>query len=150
MQFLPWACARATFQEALTYSRSKMRAARSDRGCAAPNRVTTVRHDVVAISAGRHDAGVEAHGAATMRSPTAAWRNDASAGCPTVLTMVADREGSRGPRRFKSQPRYYPMGRAPEPARRFSCLRPCQTAMTIALFRSCRGPSAALFTVRRI
>ena len=42
------------------------------------------------------------------------------------------------------------LGRAPEPARRFSCLTPCQTAMTIALFRSFRGPSAALFTVRRM
>ena len=81
------------------------------------------------------------------RSTTAAWRNDASAGCPTQLTMAADREQSRGPHRFKSQPCYYPMG---EPARRFSCLTPCQTAMTIALFRSCRGPSAALFTVQRI
>jgi len=31
--------------------------------------------------------------------------------------MAADGEKSRGPRRFKSQPRDYPMERAPEPAR---------------------------------
>src|SRR5258708_40341984 len=79
------------------------------------------------------------------------WRDDASAGCAAMLTMAADREKSRGPRRFKSQPRDYPYGaRAGTGARRFSCLTPCQAAMTIALFRSCRGPSAALFTVRRI
>src|SRR5260370_35320960 len=46
-----------------------------------------------------------------------AWRDDASAGCPAMLTMAADREKARQPRRFKSQPPAYPMERAPEPAR---------------------------------
>jgi hypothetical protein len=72
-----------------------------------------------------HDAGVEWR--RTMRSPTVAWRDDASAGCPTMLTMAADRKESRGPGRFKSQPRYFPVGRAPKPARRFWRLAPCQT-----------------------
>src|SRR3954447_758529 len=63
-------CARATVQEAMTYWRSKMRAARSDRGCAAPNHRTKVSHDVVAISAGRTMPA--SHGAATGRSPTVA------------------------------------------------------------------------------
>jgi hypothetical protein len=43
MQSLPWACARAT-QEALTYSRSKMRAAKSDLGCAAPKSAMSSRY----------------------------------------------------------------------------------------------------------
>jgi hypothetical protein len=90
-----------------------------------------------------HDAGVEARGAERCGTD-AAWRDDASAGCATMPTMAADREESGG----KSQPRYLRMGCAPKSARRFSSLTACQTAMTIALL--CRGPSAALFTVRRI
>ena len=36
----------------------------------------------------------------------AAWRNDASAGCPTQLTMAADREQYAAPNVLKSQPCY--------------------------------------------
>jgi hypothetical protein len=134
------------FQEALTYARSKMRAARSDLGCAAPKSAMSSRHHGEA----RCDRRIRLGARCRLENSPVTHCSLARRRRRWVLTMAADREESRGPRRFKSQPRYYPMGRAPEPARRFSCLTPCQGAMTIALFRSRRGPSAALFTVRRM
>ena len=140
-------------REALTYSRSKMRAARSDLGCAAPKSAMNSRHHGEARCDRRSRLGARCRRRGTwrrtVRSPTAAWCDDVSAGRRAMLTMAANRGESRGPRRFKSQPRCYPMRRMPEPARRFSCLTTCQTAMNITLFRSCRGTSAALFVRRR-
>ena len=127
-----------------------MRAARSDRGCAGPKSAMSSRHHGEArcgddtgrtMPASRHVAQQRCGHQRQLGATTPAL------GALPCLAMAADRERSRGPHRLKSQPCYYPMG---ETARRLSYLTPCQTAMTIALFRSCHGPSAALFTVQRI
>ena len=102
----------------------EMRAARSDLVCAAPKSAARSPHHGEARCDRRSRLGARCRRRGrwrrTVRSSTAAWRDDTSAGCPNMLTMAADREESRRLRRFISQPRYYAMGYAPEPARRFA------------------------------
>jgi hypothetical protein len=76
------------FQEALTYSRSKMRAARSALGCAAPKSAMSSRHHGEARCDRRSRLGARCRRRGkwrrTVRSPTAAWCDDASAGDRTM------------------------------------------------------------------
>src|SRR5712691_1064920 len=95
---------------------------------------------------GTHDAGVAVHVAEGCGHQLKLGAT-IPALVPATLTMAAHREESRRRRHLKSHPH---MRRAPKPAHCFSCLTLCQTAMAIALFSSCRGPSPALFTGRWI
>jgi hypothetical protein len=96
----------------LTSSWSKMRAARPDLGCAAPESAMSSRHHGEARCDGRTRLSARCRRRCTWRRivgpPTPACRRQRQ------RRPIAARHA--GPRRFKSQPRYYPMGRAPRSA----------------------------------
>jgi hypothetical protein len=140
------------FQEALTYSRSKMRAPRSDPGCAAPKSAMSSPHHGEARCDRRSRLG------ARCRRRVA--QNGAVTNCslarrrqrwvPYHANHGGRSQGVTRPGRLNRN-RATTLWDARRNRRVVSRASPhAKIAMTIALFRLCSGPSAALFTVRRV